>query len=162
MQRVGIIGLDLAKRVFQAHGAHADGSVSFRKKLSRERLLAFLKEQPRCFVAMEACGSAHHSGRAIRDLGHEARLIPPIYVKPFVKRQKNDSAKRLRRQLSDRPCVSFRSRRPRALFVYEELQWRSDTYRSEHGCVGIASCSGRRAHSLETNSRRMRYQYVRI
>ncbi|MGC1861099.1 MAG: hypothetical protein WA733_08240, partial [Methylocystis sp.] len=80
MQKVSIIGLDLAKRVFQAHGAHADGSVSFRKKLSRERLLAFLKEQPRCVVAMEACGSAHHWGRAIRDLGHEARLIPPIYV----------------------------------------------------------------------------------
>ena len=92
MQKVSIIGLDLAKRVFQAHGAHADGSVSFRKKLSRERLLAFLKEQPRCVVAMEACGSAHHWGRAIRDLGHEARLIPPIYVKPFVKRQKNDAA----------------------------------------------------------------------
>ncbi len=91
-QKVSIIGLDLAKRAFQAHRAHADGSVSFRKKASRERLLSFLKKQPCCVVTMEACGSAHHWGRAIRDLGHEARLIPPIYVKPFVNRQKNDTA----------------------------------------------------------------------
>jgi transposase len=77
---------------FQAHGAPADGSVAFRKKLTRERVLGFLAEQPRCVVAMEACGSAHHWGRAIRNAGHEVRLIPPAYVQPFVKRQKNDAA----------------------------------------------------------------------
>ena len=92
METVTIIGLDLAKRSFQAHGAQADGSVAFRKKLRREKVLGFLAEQPRCVVAMEACGSAHHWGRAIRDAGHEVRLIPPAYVKPFVKRQKNDTA----------------------------------------------------------------------
>ncbi|AZG78710.1 MULTISPECIES: IS110 family transposase [Methylocystis] len=92
MEKVSIIGLDLAKRSFQAHGARADGSVGFRKKLSREKVLAFLAEQSRCIVAMEACGSAHHWGRAIRDMGHDVRLIPPAYVKPFVKRQKNDAA----------------------------------------------------------------------
>ena len=92
MEKVSIIGLDLAKRSFQAHGAHADGGVAFRKKLSREKVLAFLAEQSPCVVAMEACGSAHHWGRAIGDLGHEVRLIPPVYVKPFVKRQKNDAA----------------------------------------------------------------------
>lgn len=92
MTKTSIIGLDLAKRVFQAHGACADGGVAFRKKLSREKVLAFLAQQPRCVVAMEACGSAHYWGRAIRDLGHEVRLIPPLYVKPFVKRQKNDAA----------------------------------------------------------------------
>ena len=92
MEKVSIIGLDLAKRSFQAHGALADGGVGFRRKLSREKVLAFLAEQPRCIVAMEACGSAHHWGRAIRDLGHEVRLIPAAYVKPFVKRQKNDAA----------------------------------------------------------------------
>jgi len=92
MTKTSIIGLDLAKRVFQAHGARADGSVAFRKKLSREKVLAFLALKPRCVVAMEACGSAHHFGRAIRDLGHEVRLIAPSYVKPFVKRQKNDAA----------------------------------------------------------------------
>jgi transposase len=91
MEKVSIIGLDLAKRSFQAHGARADGGVGFRKKLSREKVLAFLSEQPRCVVAMEACGGAHHWGRAIAELGHEVRLIPPAYVKPFVRRQKNDA-----------------------------------------------------------------------
>lgn len=60
MEKVSIIGLDLAKRSFQLHGACADGAVAFRRKLSRERFLAFLAEQPRCVVAMEACGGAHH------------------------------------------------------------------------------------------------------
>lgn len=92
MPEVNIIGIDLAKRNFQLHGATATGSVAFRRKLSREALLAFLAEQPRCLVAMEACASAHHWGREIERLGHEVRLIPPIYVKPFVKRQKNDAA----------------------------------------------------------------------
>ena len=92
MQEVSIIGIDFAKRTFQAHGARADGGVAFRKKLSREKVLGFLAEQPRCVVAMEACGSAHHWGRAIGGLGLEVRLIPPAYVKPFVKRQKNDAA----------------------------------------------------------------------
>lgn len=92
MEKVTIIGLDLAKRSFQVHGARSDASVAFRRKLSRANVLAFLAEQPRCVVAMEACGSAHHWGRAIRELGHEVRLIPPVYVKPFVKRQKNDAA----------------------------------------------------------------------
>ena len=92
MEEASIIGLDLAKRRFQAHGARADGGVAFRKALSRDKVLAFLAERPRCIVAMEACGSAHHWGRAIEALGHEVRLIAPIYVKPFVRRQKNDAA----------------------------------------------------------------------
>lgn len=92
MERVSIIGLDLAKRRFQAHGARADGGVAFRKTLSRDKVLAFLADRPRCVVAMEACGSAHHWGRAIGALGHEVRLIAPVYVKPFVRRQKNDAA----------------------------------------------------------------------
>ena len=92
MKTATIIGLDLAKRSFQTHGALADGGVAFRKKLTREKVLGFLAEQPRCTVAMEACGSAHHWGRAIHDAGHEVPLIPPAYVKPFVKRQKNDAA----------------------------------------------------------------------
>ena len=92
MEEVSIIGIDLAKRSFQLHGVRADGSVAFRKKLSREKLESFLASQPRCEVAMEACASAHHWGRAFQELGHDVRLIPPIYVKPFVKRQKNDAA----------------------------------------------------------------------
>ena len=91
MDEVSIIGIDLAKRSFQLHGARADGSVAFRKTLSRERLLAFLASVPPCVVAMEACASAHYWGREIMTLGHEVRLIPPLYVKPFLKRQKNDA-----------------------------------------------------------------------
>ena len=89
---VSIIGLDLAKTVFQAHGADASGGVVFRKKLRRDQLLAFFAGQPRCVVAMEACASAHYWAREIGALGHETRLIPPAYVKPFVKWQKNDMA----------------------------------------------------------------------
>ena len=92
MAEVTIIGIDLAKRVFQVHGAAADGAVVFRRKVSRERLLPFLAAWPGCIVAMEACGTAHDWGRGIEKLGHTVRLIPPIYVKPFVKRQKNDAA----------------------------------------------------------------------
>src|ERR671913_2456328 len=109
MEKVSIIGLDLAKRSFQAHGARADGGVGFRKKLSREKVLGFFAEQPRCVVAMEACGSAHHWGRAIGELGHEVRLIPPVYVKPFVKRQKNDMA--------DAEAICEAAQRPTMRFV---------------------------------------------
>ena len=90
MGEVSIIGIDLAKRSFQLHGARADGSIGFRKTLSRGKVRAFLASQPRCVVVMEACASAHYWGREIMALGHEVRLVPPIYVKPFVKRQKND------------------------------------------------------------------------
>jgi transposase len=89
---VTTIGLDLAKHIFQAHGADASGGVDFRKKLRREQVLAFFAGQPRCLVAMEACAGAHHWAREIGALGHETRLIAPAYVKPFVKRQKNDMA----------------------------------------------------------------------
>ena len=92
MSELSIIGLDLAKNVFQAHGAGSDGSVVFRRRLSRQQVLTFFAGQPCCTVAMEACASAHHWGRAMAALGHEVKLIPPAYVKPFVKRQKNDAA----------------------------------------------------------------------
>ncbi len=91
MENVSIVGIDLAKRSFQLHGASPDGSVVFRKKLSRPQLLAFLADLPDCIVAMEACATSHYWGREIGKLGHETRLIPPVYVKPFVKRQKNDA-----------------------------------------------------------------------
>ncbi len=92
MEEVSIIGLDLAQNSFQLHGASADGAVVFRKKLSRSQVLKFLAVHPRCIIAMEACASAHHWGRALGELGHDVRLIAPIYVKPFFKRQKNDAA----------------------------------------------------------------------
>jgi transposase len=81
-----MIGIDLAKHVFQLHGAAADGTLLFRRRLRREKLLDFLAAQPSCVVALEACASAHYWGREIRRLGHEVRLIAPAHVKPFVKR----------------------------------------------------------------------------
>nr|WP_319513665.1 IS110 family transposase [uncultured Cohaesibacter sp.] len=92
MTEINMIGIDLAKRSFQLHGARKDGTVGFRKKFSRPHLLPFLEKQSPCIVAMEACATAHYWAREISRLGHEVRLIPPIYVKPFVKRQKNDAA----------------------------------------------------------------------
>ena len=87
-----LIRIDLAKRVFHLHGARDDGSVMFRKKLSRAQLLAFIAQHPRCIVAMQACATAHGRGREFEKLGHDVRLTPATYVKPFVKRQKNDVA----------------------------------------------------------------------
>jgi transposase len=92
MEQVSTVGLDLAKHVFQAHGADASGAVVFRKKLRRGQVLQFLAALPPCTVAMEACAGAHHWGREIGKLGHRVRLIAPSYVKSFVKRQKNDMA----------------------------------------------------------------------
>jgi len=86
------IGLDIAKHIFQAHGADASGNVVFRKRLTRAKLLGFLAAQSPCIVAMEACAGSHYWAREIGQLGHTVRLIPPAYVKPFVKRQKNDAA----------------------------------------------------------------------
>lgn len=92
MKEVSIVGLDLAKRVFQVHAASADGGFVLRKKLSRVHVMAFFQRLPSCTVAMEACATAHYWAREIGKLGHEVRLLPPAYVKPFVKRQKNDAA----------------------------------------------------------------------
>jgi hypothetical protein len=88
MEEVTTIGIDVAKNVFQLHGATADGSVVFRKKLSRPQFQRFVAEHPRCRVAMDACASAHHWAREMSRHGHEVRLIAPRYVKPFIKRQK--------------------------------------------------------------------------
>ena len=88
MSEVIIIGIDLAKRVFQLHGARDDGSVVFRKKLSRGQMLAFFAPHPICAVAMKACAMARGWRRELEKLGHSMRLIPPVYVKPFIKRQK--------------------------------------------------------------------------
>jgi transposase len=106
---VTTIGLDLAKNVFQAHGASAPGAVVFRRKLRRDKVLAFLATQPSCRVAVEACASAHYWGREIAKLGHEVRLIAPVYVKPFVKRQKNDAC--------DAEAICEAAQRPTMRFV---------------------------------------------
>ena len=85
MEEVSIVGLDLAKHVFQVHRAGPDGSVAIRRKLPRSKVLSFFAAQPRCLLAMEACASSHYWAREIGALGHEVKLIAPVYVKPFVK-----------------------------------------------------------------------------
>ena len=92
MEQVVTIGLDIAKSVFQVHGIDAQGAVVVRQRLPRSRVLPFFAKRGPCLVGIEACGSAHHWARELARLGHEVRLIPPSYVKPYVKRQKNDMA----------------------------------------------------------------------
>ena len=125
MEQVHIIGIDLAKQSFQLHGARPDGSVAFRKKLIRGKVLSFLASQPRCLIAMEACAGAHYWGREIGKLGHEAKLVPPAYVKPFVKRHKNDEA--------DAEAICEAASRPTMHFVAvktEEQQARGMLFRT--------------------------------
>ena len=92
MEAAVTIGLDLGKSVFQVHGVDVGGAVVVQRRLTRSRLLAFFAKQPACLVGMEACAAAHHWGRELQKLGHRVRLMPPRYVKPYVKRQKNDAA----------------------------------------------------------------------
>ena len=120
-----MIGIDLAKNSFQAHGARTDGSVAFRRKLSRARILDFMASQPRCRVVMEACASAHYWGREIGGLGHSVQLIPPVYIKAYVKRQKNDAA--------DAEAICEAASRPTMSFVAvktEEQQARGMLFRT--------------------------------
>src|SRR2546428_574274 len=92
MQAVTTIGLDIAKSVFQVHGVDAEGKVIIRRKLKRRYVAAFFQKLPPCLVGVEACASSHHWSRELKALGHTVRLMPPAYVKPYVKRQKNDAA----------------------------------------------------------------------
>ena len=92
MQTVTTIGLDIAKSVFQVHGIDAAGKVVVRQQLKRVRVLAFFKKLSPCLVGIEACATSHHWARELIAIGHDVRLMPPAYVKPYVKRQKNDAA----------------------------------------------------------------------
>ena len=109
MSEVSTIGLDIAKNVFHAHGVDERGRALFSRKISRTKLLDFFAGQARCGVALEACGGAHHWARELRDMGHEVRLIPPAYVKPFVKRHKNDAI--------DAEAICEAAQRPNMRFV---------------------------------------------
>ena len=91
MQAISTIGLDIAKSVFQVHGVDAAGQVVIRRQLRRRHVLAFFQKLPPCLVGIEACASSHHCSRELQALGHTVRLMPPAYVKPYVKRQKNDT-----------------------------------------------------------------------
>ena len=109
MSEVTTIGLDIAKTVFHAHGADGTGRMVFSRRLTRAKLLDFFAAQPACTIALEACGGAHHWARQLTHLGHDVRLIPPAYVKPFVKRQKNDAV--------DAEAICEAAQRPGMRFV---------------------------------------------
>jgi transposase len=104
-----MIGVDLAKNVFQVHGAHRSGEIRFRKKLTRSQFSAFMAKQEPSLVIFEACGSSHYWSREMQTLGHEVKLIAPHYVRPFVKRQKNDAA--------DAEAIVIAARQPEMRFV---------------------------------------------
>lgn len=91
MERIITIGLDIAKQVFQVHGVDGVGAVVVRRKLRRDDVVGFFKALPPCLIGVEACATGHHWARVLMALGHEVRLMPASYVKPYVKRQKNDA-----------------------------------------------------------------------
>lgn len=125
-----MIGVDLAKAVFQLHAASMTGQPKFRKKLSRQSFRRFMAKQPPAVVVMEACGSAHYWAREMIKLGHEVKLIAPHYVKPFVKRQKNDAA--------DAEAIVIAAQRPEMRFVEpksEEQQGRAILFRARERLV---------------------------
>jgi transposase len=92
MEQISTIGIDIAKNVFQVHGIDEKGEVVVRRQLRRRQVLSFFAKLPACLVGMEACATSHHWARELEKLGHEVRLMPPRYVKPYVKRNKNDAA----------------------------------------------------------------------
>src|SRR3546814_16602339 len=104
-----MIGVDLAKSVFQVHGASMNGEIRFQRKLSRQAFRTLMARHPAAAVVMEACGSAHYWARVLSGFGHEVRLIAPRYVRPFVKRQKNDAA--------DAEAIVVAAQRPEMRFV---------------------------------------------
>ncbi len=121
--------IDLAKGSFQACAVGPDGSVLYNRSLSRTRLAALLSDQPACVVAMEACATSHYWGRLAQRHGHEVRLVPAAYVKPFVKRQKNDRA--------DAEAIAEAALRPTMRFVAvksAETQGRAVAFRT-HQCL---------------------------
>src|SRR5271167_422369 len=109
MQATTTIGLDIAKSVFQVHGIDAEGKVIIRRQLKRRYVLALFQKLPPCLIGIEACASSHHWSRELKALGHSVRLMPPAYVKPYVKRQKNDMA--------DAEAICEAVRRPTMRFV---------------------------------------------
>ncbi|MEZ5860616.1 MAG: IS110 family transposase [Geminicoccaceae bacterium] len=127
--QIGLLAIDLAKGSFQVCAVGPDRTVLYNRALSRTRLAALLAEQPACVVAMEACATSHHWGRVAQGHGHEVRLVPAIYVKPFVKRQKNDRA--------DAEAIAEAALRPKMRFAAvkdTETQGRAVAFRT-HQCL---------------------------
>lgn len=161
MGHVATIGLDIAKSVFQVHGVDAEGGVIIRQKLTRARLLKFFEKLAPCLVGIEACGTAHHWARELIGLGHDVRLMPPSYVKPYVKRQKNDMADaEAICEAVTRPTMRFVPvkspeqqsvmvlHRTRSILIRQRIQI-SNAIRSHMAEFGMAAAVGRQGlHSL--------------
>ena len=127
--KISMLAIDLAKGSFQVCAVGPDGAVLYNRVLSRTRMTALLAEQPACVVAMEACATSHHWGRVAQGYGHEVRLVPAAYVKPFVKRQKNYRA--------DAEAIAEAASRPTMRFVAVksvETQGRAVAFRT-HQCL---------------------------
>ena len=124
MQTVTTIGLDIAKSVFQVHGVDAEGNVLIRRQLKRRYILAFFEKLQPCLVGIEACASSHHWSRELKALGHTVRLMPPAYVKPYVKRQKNDAADA--EAICEAVTCPFRKLNPTVLMVKSAQDVASD------------------------------------
>ncbi len=125
-----VIGVDLAKTAFQIHAPSLTGELLFRKKVRRPQFLQFMASQPLALVVMEACGSAHYWARELMNAGHEVKLIAPQYVRPFVKRQKNDAA--------DAEAIVIAARQPEMRFVVpksEDQQTRAALFRCRERLV---------------------------
>src|SRR4029434_6951607 len=155
MGEVSTIGLDIAKSVFQVHGADVDGAVVIRKRVSRAKVLEFFSTLRACVVGIEACPSAHHWSRELRALGHTVRLMPPSYVKAYLKRSKNDAndAETIREGVT-RPAMRFvptkseqqqsglMLHRSRQLLVRQRTML-SNAIRGHMAELGIISAKGR-------------------
>jgi transposase len=139
MSTIVTIGLDLSKSVFQIHGVDDAGRAVLRRRLSRHELVSYFAKLPGCLVGMEACSAAHHWARELSRLGHSVRLIPPQYVKPYVKRNKTDAAdaEAICEAVAGRTCGLSRSRR--------------SISRASCRCTGFARCSS--ANALPRSTR---------
>jgi transposase len=136
MQAITTIGLDIAKSVFQVHGVDGGGEVVIRRQLRRSYVLAFFQKLPPCLVGIEACASSHHWSRELQALGHTVRLMPPAYVKPYVKRHKNDA--------TDAEAICEAVTRPNMRFVA--------TKTPDSGALIAASLNARHADSPTNGS----------
>jgi hypothetical protein len=130
MQTVTTVGLDVAKSVFQVHGVDAGGQVVIRRQLKRRYVLAFFQKLPRCVVGIEACASSHHWSRELQALSHTVRLMPPAYVKPYVKRQKNDAI--------DAEAICEAVTRANMRFVPTWLRFRFASHNPPSGLIAVA------------------------
>src|SRR2546427_1382482 len=155
MGEVSTIGLDIAKSIFQIHGVGADGTVVIRKRISRAKLLEFFATLPACLVGIEACPTAHYWGRRLQALGHTVKLMPPSYVKAYLKRSKNDAndaaaiceavtrpSMRFVATKSEQQQSSLMLHRSRQLLVCQRTML-SNAIRGHMAELGIISAKGR-------------------